>query len=674
MDQYNQSRIVLSVGGMTCTGCETRIENILRKLDGVIDVSASYNQSSVSVTWDTGRLGLDDIIKTIEKVGYSVNFSNERQSFDSSKGLAEAVISNSKAAEPGKSAKAAAKPERNAKAAAEPERNAKVAAQQGRNAKAAEDTERSTKASPYMEAAETSGDPKKKKALQTVGVGVLIAALYLLISQTQGFSFVPEINRSMGYGLLFLVGLLTSFHCVAMCGGINLSVCMQYRADNEDTRFGKLVPAALYNLGRVISYTVVGGIVGALGSVITLPGRAKGIVAVIAGIFMLIMGLNMLGAFPVLRKLAPRLPKFLGRTVYNHSDKKGPLVVGMLNGLMPCGPLQAMQLYALGTGSFTAGALSMFLFSIGTVPLMFGFGALSSVLKEKYTHKMMKAGSILVIVLGLVMLNRGLNLSGFGVNMASATTSTGNIATVKNGIQTVSIDLEPGKYTPIVVQKGVPVKWTIRVEKGDLNGCNNPLTIPQLGIQKKLVTGDNVIEFTPEEEGDIIYTCWMGMITSRIRVVSDLGSISGEDEESLDLSDLRGAGGFVEVPIDAVAVGEIRDGIQYVEIDVNDREYSPAVVVLQENVQTVWKINGKQLNDHNSQIVIPVYRVVIDIAAGENEIGFVPEFDFDFQCPQGLMAGYVKVVEDIRNVDIPAIQAELKGYRPAPVSTGASCH
>lgn len=644
MDRCKHNRIVLSVGGMTCTGCETRIENALRRLDGVIDVSASYNKSSVSVTWDTDRLGLDDIIKTIKKADYSVTFDNERQSIDNVRGLAEAATDESKAVKTARNAKIAVKPERN------------------------------TKAASYTEVTEMSGDQKKKKALQTLGAGVMIAALYLIISQIQGFSFVPEINQSMGYGILFLVGLLTSFHCVAMCGGINLSVCMRYKVGNVDTRFGKLVPAALYNLGRVISYTVVGGIVGALGSVIALPGRAKGFIAVIAGIFMLIMGLNMLGTFLVLRKLTPRLPKFLGRTVYNHSDKRGPLVVGMLNGLMPCGPLQAMQLYALGTGSFAAGALSMFLFSIGTVPLMFGFGALSSVLKEKYTHKMMKAGSILVIVLGLVMLNRGLNLSGFGVNMASATTSAGNIATIKNGVQTVSIDLEPGRYTPIVVQKGIPVKWTIRVEKGDLNGCNNPLTIPQLGIQKKLVTGDNVIEFTPEEEGDIIYTCWMGMITSRIRVVSDLGSISEEDKESLDSSGLRGVGGLAEVPTDAVAVGEIRDGIQYVEIDVNDREYSPAVVVLQENVQTVWKINGKQLNDHNSQIAFPVYRVVLDVAAGENEIGFVPEFGFDFQCPQGLMAGYVKVVKDIRNVDIPAIQAELKGYRPAAVSAGASCH
>jgi len=81
----------------------------------------------------------------------------------------------------------------------------------------------------------------------------------------------------------------------------------------------------------------------------------------------------MLNIFPVLRKITPRMPKIFGRKISN-AKNKGPLLVGLLNGFMPCGPLQAMQLYALGTGSFIAGATSMFMFSLGTVPLMFGLG------------------------------------------------------------------------------------------------------------------------------------------------------------------------------------------------------------------------------------------------------------------------------------------------------------
>lgn len=86
--------------------------------------------------------------------------------------------------------------------------------------------------------------------------------------------------------------------------------------------------------------------------------------------------------------------------------------MGMLNGLMPCGPLQAMQLYALSTGSFAQGALSMFVFSLGTVPLMFGLGALSSFLSARFTGVMLKASGAMVIFLGVVMLNNGLSLYG----------------------------------------------------------------------------------------------------------------------------------------------------------------------------------------------------------------------------------------------------------------------
>src|SRR5665647_1678453 len=90
---------------------------------------------------------------------------------------------------------------------------------------------------------------------------------------------------------------------------------------------------------------------------------------------------------------------------------------------------------------------------------------------------------------------------------------------------------------PIIVQKGISVQWTITVQKSDLNGCNNPITIPKYNKEYKLVPGDNLIEFTPEEEGNITYTCWMGMISSNIKVVADVTKVSEKDlQQSNDLS------------------------------------------------------------------------------------------------------------------------------------------
>jgi sulfite exporter TauE/SafE/copper chaperone CopZ len=586
-------RKILQIEGMTCTSCEMRIENALKKLDGVVEVKAVFSSSNVYITYDANIVGLDQIIETIEKLDYAVR---------NKPGAAAVSKSNIK--------------------------------------KAAED---------------------KMPINQLLGIGIILFALYVIVKNTVGFNFIPEINQSMGYGILFFVGLLTSLHCVAMCGGINISQCVSYKVDNPG-KFSKLKPSLLYNIGRVISYTIIGGIVGALGSGISFSGAAKGIVAIISGVFMVIMGLNMLNIFPWLRKLNPRMPKIFGNKIHNNNGKYGPFYVGLLNGLMPCGPLQAMQIYALGTGSFAAGALSMFMFSIGTVPLMFGLGAVSSILSGKFTHKMMKVSAALVIVLGVVMANRGLALSGFSIPSmplgASSGTQRGGIATIQDGVQIVTTKLQPGRYEPIIVQKDIPVKWTIQAQKSDINGCNNEIIVPKFNKVQKLQAGDNVIEFTPTETGAFAYSCWMGMIRSKITVVDNINNV-----------DASGSGGGVQksdykIPTDEIAVAKIIDGEQVVEINMEDNRFSPAVVVMQSGIETIWNINGVELNDSNSTLIFPKYYAQINMQQGENKIFLIPDGDFDFSTADNTFYGYVKVVDDINEIDIDAIKNEVNQYVP----------
>ncbi len=355
---------------------------------------------------------------------------------------------------------------------------------------------------------------------------LIIAGLYVIINNTIGFNIFPQITQSMGYGMLFVAGIFTSVHCIAMCGGINLSQCAGCSGCEDNNLSNKLKPSFLYNLGRVTSYTILGGLVGALGSVFSVSLKGKSIISLLAGGFMIIMGFNLLGITTVLRKIMPHLPKVLTDKIDSKKTDKGPFIVGLLNGFMPCGPLQAMQLYALGTGSFITGALSMLLFSLGTVPVMFAFGAFSSILSSRFTKQMMKISAILVIILGVVMGNRGLSLAGIniadavlsplGINLAQDGKTASSI--IKDGYQTVTTKLESGKYQPISVYAGVPLRWTIVAEKGTLNGCNNEIIIPEYGLQQKLELGENIIEFTPTKSGTITYTCWMGMISSIITV------------------------------------------------------------------------------------------------------------------------------------------------------------
>ncbi len=355
--------------------------------------------------------------------------------------------------------------------------------------------------------------------LRLIGVLVLLFGVYMLISHTVGFNFIPEVQPGAGLGVIFVIGLLTSLHCLAMCGGINLS---QNVTVGQTGIRPRLMPGLKYNAGRVLAYTAVGGIVGAIGSVISFSGTVKGIVVLVAGVLMVLMGLNMLG-LPWLRRISLHMPKFLVRKAGAAKPSKKPFVVGLLNGLMPCGPLQAMQIYALSTGSALMGALSMLAFALGTVPLMFAFGALSMLLNSRFARVMGKVSAVLVILIGFTMLGRGFGLSGVALPSASTDGGLTGIAVVESlgdgEVQRITSEFSSGQYAPITVQQGIPVVWTIRMTEKDINGCNNPMIIPAYGIEKKLVPGDNTIEFTPNESGVIAYSCWMGMIRSTITVV-----------------------------------------------------------------------------------------------------------------------------------------------------------
>jgi hypothetical protein len=183
-----------------------------------------------------------------------------------------------------------------------------------------------------------------------------------------------------------------------------------------------------------------------------------------------------------------------------------------------------------GTGSFISGSLSMFFFALGTLPLMFIIGAISSLLSSKFTKNMMKASAVLVVVLGFTMLNRGITLSGIEFTKSNNTPQTGkrelnatttNLPEVINNIQEITNELNARRYPNITVAAGIPVKWTIHAEENSITGCNNELVIQKYGIRKKLVPGDNIIEFTPDKEGTVTYSCWMGMIKAKITIVTN---------------------------------------------------------------------------------------------------------------------------------------------------------
>lgn len=389
------------------------------------------------------------------------------------------------------------------------------------------------------------GGGKKKKKGWVLGLIGLVVAIYFLLSIVDGIN-LPQITQNMGYGLLFLVGLLTGFHCISMCGGFVVSYTLKNAKSSKPYKLH-----FMYATGKIISYTVIGAAFGFLGSIIAFTPIMRGIAGLLAGLFLVLFGLKMLNIFPVLRKIQIRTPKSLSKLIGKKTKDSSPLFIGLLNGLMiACGPLQAIYIMAAGTGSLVEGAKLLFIFALGTLPVMIGFGYFASVISKRATHKILKASGAIVLVLGLIMMNNGLVLTGSGYDFTSIINSfstnegkADNNLVSKEGFQEIRMDVtrygwEPDKF---ILKKDVPVKWIINGK--EINGCNNAIQVPKLGLNFDIRKGEQVIEFTPTEEGTIRWSCWMGMIPGTFIVKEDTSNAAEIQQELANVVQTGGSCG-----------------------------------------------------------------------------------------------------------------------------------
>jgi plastocyanin domain-containing protein/sulfite exporter TauE/SafE/copper chaperone CopZ len=534
---------------------------------------------------------------------------------------------------------------------------------------------------------------KNSNNIKFAGFFLVVAAILLIGNSTSGFDMSAQLNNA-SYFVLFVVGMLTSIHCVGMCGGIMLtqSVPQSNIIIEKQNEAKNLMPSILYNAGRVTSYTIIGGIVGALGSALSLSLNVKAGLQIFAGLFMVIMGLNMAG-FSLFRKLNIKLP-WSSCKVKN--KPKAPFLVGMLNGLMPCGPLQTMQLYALGTGSALSGAISMFLFSLGTVPLMLLFGAISGILSKGYTKQLLKFSGFLVIFLGIIMGNRGLALAGVGVpNMmtlaqsisgSEASAATDNVAkpTIENGVQVIRMTADNNGYTPnaFYVEKNKPVKWIITGSQ--INSCNNTVVVPSLNIEKKLKAGENIIEFTPEDK-DVNFSCWMGMIRGVIKVTDNLDSVDTSKADSSIPAPSSGmscctGGSASSVPQTPSIYGDdlskvstdrlvkkanISGNTQSINIKGTGYEFEPLVIVLEKGVKTKLTLDLNLFNDADENFTIfnGASGEQISTFSGKNGIVNV-EFNIDKSGTYVIVKDNVavlgiEVTDSLKNVNLEEVRKNL---------------
>jgi hypothetical protein len=185
------------------------------------------------------------------------------------------------------------------------------------------------------------------------------------------------------------------------------------------------------------------------------------------------------------------------------------------------------------------------------------------------------------------------------------------------------------------------------------------MIIREYGIEHRFKPGENIVEFTPTKTGKFPYSCWMGMIRSSITVVAP-----GEIIAEASPANLTPVPAGVTIPTDNVAIAEVNReaGYQVVSINLRDSGFEPAVLVVQRGIPANWIINNDSLDEGNYRLVVPAYLAQLDMEAGDNGIQFVPSESFDFSTGDNVYYGYVKVVEDINDIDIKGIKGEAGDF------------
>jgi sulfite exporter TauE/SafE len=216
---------------------------------------------------------------------------------------------------------------------------------------------------------------------------------------------------------LFLIGIFGSMHCIGMCGGFVGMYALKKPAAEPSFPYH-----VLYNLGRITTYSLLGGIIGYAGSFAAYVGEHRGIpgaVLLIAGLIMILMGLNLAGVlgkkelFDEVEITGTSLFRSLLRRVLAFENVLGTFLLGLLLGFLPCGLLYPVFIHAAASGSFSSGFFTMALFGLGTVPAMMSFGFLVTRLKPHFKLFLFRIAAVLIIVLGGRTLLRGMAFNGW---------------------------------------------------------------------------------------------------------------------------------------------------------------------------------------------------------------------------------------------------------------------
>ena len=361
--------------------------------------------------------------------------------------------------------------------------------------------------------------------------GLVLIVSVAILAELLGFTGLTAGLGDIREGGLLVAGLLGLAAgvstCMALVGGLVLALSAAAaagRGDDEDPSIAtRLRPTATFLAGRVVGFALLGAALGAVGSRVVLPPFAIAVLMIGVAVVMTILGVRLTGLSPRIAAWSPTLPGGLGARigaggeVSTYSDGRAA-ALGVASFFLPCGFTQAVQVYALSTGSPLLAGGIMAAFALGTVPGLLTLGGLPSLLPKASRPAFLQ--TIGVIVIGFAVLNgmAGLRLAGlmpeFGVAAAAAPS-----VTTSDGVQTLRTAQVSNGYVPanVSIYAGIPTRWVI--DSRDGGSCAVFLQVPSLGIAVTLRPGENVIELPALQSGRVQYMCSMGMYGGQLTIV-----------------------------------------------------------------------------------------------------------------------------------------------------------
>ena len=380
-----------------------------------------------------------------------------------------------------------------------------------------------------------------------LGIGLLTIAIIMLVTQNQGEQGIL-INSVSGFSsnimVAFITGLTTGgLSCLAVQGGL-LASSLAHQIEQDyleqtasqrkkqlkrnqvaQRRVNSAQPILLFLASKIVAYTLLGALLGWLGSYLALSPVTRAILMIVIGIFMLGNALRMLNVHPIFRYFNVEPPKFITRYIRRTSkgaDTFTPLFLGALTVFIPCGVTQAMMAAALGTGSPLTGAAMMLAFTLGTSPVFFIVAYLTTELGARLEKFFMRFVAIVLLVLGFMTLDGGLNLMGSPYSLTNLargfTTASAAGASASAPSADLTLMVQNEGYFPQLLKASANEPVSLDLVTNKTYSCSRDFVIPALNYYQLLPdTGTVQVNIPAQPAGTrMFFTCSMGMYTGTI--------------------------------------------------------------------------------------------------------------------------------------------------------------